>query len=177
MAAPTIGHLDPEYLRIMSETSALLRDVFRTRNELTLVVSGAGSAGMEACVCSLIEPGDEMIVCVNGKFGARMQDIAERNGAVVHAIEAEWGEIFAPEVVAKTLKKYPKTKVFGIVHAETSTGTHQPVEEISKLVHEAGALFLLDTVTPRPGTGISTSPWCASTGARSASIITPRPST
>ncbi|UCF81371.1 MAG: alanine--glyoxylate aminotransferase family protein [Acidobacteriota bacterium] len=159
MAAPTIGHLDPEYLRIMSETSALLREVFRTRNELTLVVSGAGSAGMEACVCSLIEPGDEMIVCVNGKFGARMQDIAERNGAVVHAIEAEWGEIFDPEVVAKTLKKYPKTKVFGIVHAETSTGTHQPVEEISKLVHEAGALFLLDTVTSLGGVEVAVDDW------------------
>ena len=159
MAAPTIGHLDPEYLVIMNETSALMRDVFRTRNELTIAVSGAGSAGMEACVYNLIEPGDEIIVCVNGAFGARMQDIAERSGAVVHTIEAEWSDIIEPEVVAKTLKKYPKTKVFGIVHAETSTGAHQPIEEISKLVREAGALFLVDTVTSLGGVEVAVDDW------------------
>ena len=96
LAAPTIGHLDPEYLGIMDETRQQLRAVFQTRNEMTLAVSGTGSAGMEACVCNLIEPGDEMIVCVNGVFGGRMKDVAERYGATVHAIEIPWGESFDP---------------------------------------------------------------------------------
>src|ERR1051326_871148 len=111
----------------MNETQAMLRQVFQTQNALTLAVSGTGSAGMEACVVNLIEPGDEMIVCVNGVFGTRMRDVAQRAGATVHSIEAEWGRIIEPEAVARTLKEHPKTKVLGIVHAETSTGAHQPL--------------------------------------------------
>src|SRR5580658_3751466 len=147
MASPTIGHLDPEYLRLMDETRRMLREVFKTQNELTLAASGTGSAGMEAAVVNLIEPGDEMIVCVNGVFGTRMRDVAQRSGATVHSIEAEWGQTIDPAAVADALKKHPKTKVLGIVHAETSTGAHQPLEEISKLVHDAGALLLVDAVT------------------------------
>ena len=128
MAAPTIGHLDPEYLRLMDETRRMLREVFRTQNEMTLAASGTGSAGMEAAVVNLIEPGDEMIVCVNGVFGTRMKDVAERTGAVVHVIETEWGQIIESHAVAEKLKRHPKTKVLGIVHAETSTGAHQPLE-------------------------------------------------
>jgi alanine-glyoxylate transaminase / serine-glyoxylate transaminase / serine-pyruvate transaminase len=159
MSAPTIGHLDPEYLRIMDDTRELLRTVFRTRNELTLAVSGTGSAGMEACVCNLIEPGDEMIVCVNGVFGTRMRDVVERCGAKVHAIEAEWGQIIDASAVADALKAHPKVKVLGIVHAETSTGAHQPLEEISCLVHAAGALFLVDTVTSLGGHDVRVDDW------------------
>src|SRR3954469_12139423 len=144
MAQPTLGHLDPLYLRIMDETRRMLRDVFRTRNELTMAVSGTGSAGMEAAVVNLIEPGDEMIVCVNGVFGTRMRDVAQRAGAVVHSIEAEWGQVIEAGAVAEALKAHPKTKVFGIVHAETSTGAHQPMEEIAKLVKGAGVLLLMD---------------------------------
>src|SRR5438552_17148506 len=91
LAAPTIGHLDPEYLRIMDETRGLLQRVFRTANPLTLAVSGTGSAGMEACVANLTEPGDDAIVCVAGAFGARMADMAERHGAFVHTVDAAWG--------------------------------------------------------------------------------------
>jgi len=97
---------------------------------MTLAASGTGSAGMEAAVVNLIEPGDEMIVCVNGVFGTRMKDVAERTGAVVHVIETEWGQIIESHAVAEKLKRHPKTKVLGIVHAETSTGAHQPLEEI-----------------------------------------------
>lgn len=159
LAAPTLGHLDPEYLVIMDETRDLLRSVFRTKNELTLAVSGTGSAGMEACVVNLIEPGDEMIVCVNGVFGTRMRDVAERAGAKVHSVEAEWGRIIDPQQVADALKAHPRTKVLGIVHAETSTGVLQPLEEISKLVHDAGALLLVDTVTSLGGHEVRVDDW------------------
>ena len=159
MAAPTIGHLDPAYLRLMDETRQMLREVFRTRNELTLAASGTGSAGMEAAVVNLIEPGDEMIVCVNGVFGTRMRDVAQRAGATVHSIEAEWGQTVGPDAVAAALRQHPKTKVLGIVHAETSTGAHQPLEEISRLVHDAGALLLVDTVTSLGGMDVRVDDW------------------
>ncbi len=159
LASPTLGHLDPEYLAIMNETRSLLKAVFRTQNELTLAVSGTGSAGMEACVCNLIEPGDEMIVGVNGVFGTRMKDVAERCGATVHAIERPWGEIIEPEAVADSLVKHPNTKVVGLVHAETSTGAHQPIEDISTIVHESGALLLLDAVTSLGGHTLDIDGW------------------
>ena len=151
LAAPTLGHLDPEYLKIMDDVRDFLRQVFRTKNELTMAVSGTGSAGMEACVVNLLEPGDEAGVCVNGVFGGRMKDVMERTGATVHAIEAPWGETIEAAAVADLLSKHPKIKVFGIVHAETSTGAHQPLEEISKIVHDTGALFLVDAVTSLAG--------------------------
>jgi alanine-glyoxylate transaminase/serine-glyoxylate transaminase/serine-pyruvate transaminase len=159
MGAPTIGHLDPQYLRLMDETRQMLREVFRTTNELTLAASGTGSAGMEAAVVNLIEPGDEMIVCVNGVFGTRMRDVAQRAGAVVHSIEAEWGQTIDPAVVAAALKQHPRAKVLGIVHAETSTGAHQPMEEISRLVHDAGALLLVDAVTSLGGVDVRVDDW------------------
>jgi alanine-glyoxylate transaminase/serine-glyoxylate transaminase/serine-pyruvate transaminase len=159
MSAPTIGHLDPQYLRLMDETRQMLRDVFRTRNELTLAASGTGSAGMEAAVVNLIEPGEEMIVCVNGVFGTRMRDVAQRAGAIVHSIEVEWGQTIEPGVVAEALKQHPKSKVLGIIHAETSTGAHQPLEGISRLVHDAGALLLVDTVTSLGGVDVRVDEW------------------
>ncbi len=159
LARPTLGHLDPEYLEIMDATGQMLRRVFSTDNELTLAVSGTGSAGMEACVANLIEPGDEMIVCVNGVFGGRMADVAGRCGATVHRIDAEWGETIDPERVAEELRQHPRTKVLGIVHAETSTGAHQPLEEISSLVHDAGALLLVDAVTSLGGLPVEVDAW------------------
>ncbi len=154
LAAPTLGHLDPEYLAIMDDTRQMLRQVFQTNNEMTMAMSGTGSAGMEACVCNLIEPGDEMIVCVNGVFGGRMKDVAQRYGANVHAIESAWGTAIAPEQVEATLKANPRTKAIGIVHAETSTGEHQPLEEISEIVHRYGALLIVDAVTSLGGIDI-----------------------
>ena len=159
LAKPTVGHLDPYYLEVMDRTGDLLRQVFRTDNRLTLAVSGTGSAGMEACVANLIEPGDTMIVCVNGVFGGRMRDVAERCGATVHTLEVPWGETFDPAVVARALAEHPETKVLGIVHAETSTGAHQPLEEISKSVHDAGALLLVDAVTSLGGMALEVDAW------------------
>jgi alanine-glyoxylate transaminase / serine-glyoxylate transaminase / serine-pyruvate transaminase len=159
LAAPTIGHLDPEYLKVMDRTRELLRHVFHTKNELTLAMSGTGSSGMETCVVNLVEPGDEMIVCVNGAFGTRMADVAGRCGAVVHVVEAPWGETIEAEAIARALADHPKTKVVGIVHAETSTGAHQPLVEISKAVHAAGALLLVDAVTSLGGVPLDVDEW------------------
>jgi alanine-glyoxylate transaminase/serine-glyoxylate transaminase/serine-pyruvate transaminase len=159
LASPTLGHLDPEYLAIMDETRTLLQQVFRTQNKLTLAMSGTGSAGMEACVANLLEPGDEAIICVAGAFGARMADMAERQGASVRLVNAAWGATIDPAAVEAALKAQPGTKVVGIVHAETSTGAHQPLEEISRLVHDAGALLIVDAVTSLAGHELRIDDW------------------
>jgi alanine-glyoxylate transaminase/serine-glyoxylate transaminase/serine-pyruvate transaminase len=159
MARPTVGHLDPEYLRLMDGLGELLRKVFRTRNQLTLAVSGTGSAGMEACVANLVEPGDAMVVVVNGVFGGRMKDVAERCGATVHAVEIPWGESIDPHHLSRVLAEHPGVKVVGLVHAETSTGALQPLEELSRRVHEAGALFLVDAVTSLGGMELAVDEW------------------
>lgn len=159
MAAPTLGHLDPEYLTIMDETRELLRIVFRTQNEMTMAVSGTGSAGMEACAVNLIEPGDEVVVCINGVFGTRMKDVMERCGATVHTLEIPWGESFSDEMIGEALEQHPGVKLLGIVHAETSTGAHQALENISKLVHDAGSLLLVDAVTSLGGMDLRIDDW------------------
>jgi alanine-glyoxylate transaminase/serine-glyoxylate transaminase/serine-pyruvate transaminase len=159
MAAPTIGHLDPQFLQILNDIREMLQAVFQTRNPLTLAISGTGSAGMETCVVNLIEPGDRMLVCVAGVFGARMKDVAERCGARVTAIEAPWGQVFTAEQVAAAIHRDGPFKVVGIVHAETSTGAAQPIEPISRVVHEAGALLLVDTVTSLGGMEVDVDGW------------------
>lgn len=159
MAAPTLGHLDPEYLGLMDEVRGMLQQIFLTKNTMTLAVSGTGSAGMEACVVNLVEPGDEVIVCVNGVFGMRMKDVMERAGAVVHAIEAPWGEIIPPERIEEMLKAHPATAIVGIVHAETSTGALQPMEDVARIVKAAGALLLVDAVTSLGGHPVRIDEW------------------
>src|SRR5207245_5740784 len=105
MATPLLGHLDPQFLEIMNETQELLRKTFRTGNRLTFPVSGTGSAGMETCVVNLIEPGDRMVVCVNGVFGQRMTDVAQRAGAVVSTLERPWGDVFDAGPIREGLKQ------------------------------------------------------------------------
>ena len=158
MAAPTVGHLDPYFLRIMDETQQMLRQLFRTENELTLAASGTGSSGMETCVVNLIERGDRMLVGVNGVFGTRMADVAERTGAEVTTIERPFGEVFTPEEIENAVKE-TQPKVVGLVHAETSTGARQPLEEIAKIVHDAGALLLVDCVTSLGGIPVEVDAW------------------
>lgn len=150
MAAPTVGHLDPYFLQTMDEVQKMLRQVFQTENQMTMAISGTGSAGMECCVVNLIEPGDKMIVCQNGVFGGRMADVAERAGAIVTKLERPFGEVFSTEEIAAAVDQH-KPKVVGIVHAETSTGALQPLEEISKVVHDTGALLAVDCVTSLAG--------------------------
>jgi len=158
MAKPTVGHLDPYYLEVMDGLQTMLRRLFRTENRMTFAVSGTGSAGMEAAVANLIEPGDAMLVCVNGVFGARMTDVAQRCGADVTKIERPWGQVFTADDLQNALAT-TKPKVVGIVMAETSTGAWQPLEEISKLVHDAGALLLVDAVTSLGGLPVEVDQW------------------
>jgi len=159
MARPTVGHLDPQFLGVLNDIRDMLKQVFRTSNELTLAVSGTGSAGMETCVVNLIEPGDKMLVCVNGVFGQRMKDVAERAGAQVTAIERPWGQVFTADEVSAALHDKGPFKVVGIVHAETSTGAAQPIKPVSEVVHEAGALMLVDTVTSLGGMEVDVDGW------------------
>ena len=159
MSTPLLGHLDPQFLQIMNDTQELLRKTFRTQNRLTFPVSGTGSAGMETCVVNLIEPGERMVVCVNGVFGQRMADVAQRAGAVVTTIDRPWGEVFDPEQIRQVLHKV-RPKVLGIVHAETSTGAWQPIsEELGQLCHEGDTLLLVDTVTSLGGVTVDVDRW------------------
>jgi alanine-glyoxylate transaminase/serine-glyoxylate transaminase/serine-pyruvate transaminase len=158
MATPLIGHLDPEFIGIMDGIKAMLQEVFQTKNELTFAVSAPGSAGMETCFVNLLEPGDEAVVCVNGVFGNRMCENVERCGAKLIRIDAPWGEPIDPQQVADALESC-KPKLVAIVHAETSTGVLQPLEEIGTLVHDAGALFLVDAVTSLGGVELKVDAW------------------
>lgn len=159
MAHPTIGHLDGQFLEVLNDIRDMLQQVFHTRNELTLAVSGTGSAGMETCVVNLIEPGDKMLVCIAGVFGLRMKDVAERTGAVVTTIDVPWGQVFTAEQIENALEEHGPFKVVGIVHAETSTGAAQPLEAISRMVHNAGTLLLVDTVTSLGGMRVDVDGW------------------
>jgi alanine-glyoxylate transaminase/serine-glyoxylate transaminase/serine-pyruvate transaminase len=157
LAQGTIGHLDPAYLALMNDLQQMLRELMQTSNAMTLAVSGTGSAGMEAVVVNLIEPGDSMVVCVNGVFGGRMADVAARAGANVIKVERPWGEVFTPDDLRAALAARPK--LVGIVMAETSTGAWQPLEEISRAVHEAGALLAVDAVTSLGGVPVEVDRW------------------
>ena len=159
LGAPTLGHLDPYYLRVMNDTRELLKRAFRTENELTFPVSATGMAGMETAVVNLVEPGDEVAVCVNGVFGERMCDVAARAGATVHRIEAAWGGTIDPDAVRAALAANPAVKLVGIVHAETSTGAHQPLEDISRIVRDHDALLLVDAVTSLGGAPLEIDGW------------------
>ena len=150
LSAPILGHLDPEFLGVMDRTQQLLRYVFQTRNRLTLSVPGTGSAAMEAGVASLVEPGDRVLVCINGYFGSRIAEMARRHGGDVATIERGWGEVFGADEVRDALRQRPAS-VVAIVHAETSTGALQPLDEIVQVVHEAGALLIVDAVTSLGG--------------------------
>lgn len=158
MALPTIGHLDPEFIKIMERIKTMLREVMLTDNELTIPVSGTGSAGMEAALCNLIEPGDRCVVCVHGVFGGRMAEICARYGAEVITVEAPWGRPTDPDDVRQALAE-GATKLVAIVHAETSTGVLQPLEEISRITHQAGALLVVDTVASLGGHPVKVDEW------------------
>jgi alanine-glyoxylate transaminase/serine-glyoxylate transaminase/serine-pyruvate transaminase len=159
MARPTVGHLDPQFLEVLNDIRSMLQAVFRTSNELTLAVSGTGSAGMETCVVNLIEPGDKMLVCVAGVFGQRMKDVAERAGARVSAIQVPWGKVFSPVQIAAAIQAEGPFKLVGIVHAETSTGAAQPIPPVTEAVHQFGSMLLVDTVTSLGGMEVDVDGW------------------
>lgn len=158
MSTPLVGHLDPEFLTVMDDIKAMVQETLQTQNPLTFVVSAPGSAGMESCLVNLLEPGDEAVICIHGVFGTRMADIAERCGAKVIKVEADWGTPIEPNNVKKALASC-KPKLVAIVHAETSTGVLQPLEEISKMTKEAGALLVVDAVTSFCGAELKVDEW------------------
>ena len=160
MALPSVGHLDPRFIVIMDEVKEMLRIVFQTANDLTIPISGTGSAGMETCFVNLIEPGDAVLVLENGVFGTRMADVAGRLGADVVVEGFEWGTPVVVDRAAKAIasKSY---KIVAVVHAETSTGVRNPVEELAPLVAASGALYLVDTVTSLGGLPVDVDAWQA----------------
>jgi alanine-glyoxylate transaminase/serine-glyoxylate transaminase/serine-pyruvate transaminase len=159
LATPLVGHLDPEFITLMDEVQQLLRYVFQTKNELTIPVSGTGSAAMEASLCNFIEPGDRVLVAVNGYFGERLCDMAGRYGAQVDRLERPWGEVFDPEEFEAALARQ-RYKLVALVHAETSTGACQPgLAEITAAAHQHGALVVLDTVTSLGGVPVMIDDW------------------
>ena len=159
MATPLLGHLDPTFLQLMDEVQQMLRNVFRTANRFTIAVSGTGSAGMEAALVNLIEPGDPVVVGVNGLFGARMAAIVERCGGKLFRVEAPWGRIIEPDDILKTLSQSGPMKIVALVHAETSTGVSQPLEEIGALCRDHGCLLVVDAVTSLGGLPVEVDGW------------------
>jgi alanine-glyoxylate transaminase / serine-glyoxylate transaminase / serine-pyruvate transaminase len=157
MAQPTIGHLDPAFAEIMEGTKAKLREVFRTANDVTLPLSGTGSAGMEAMVVNFIRPGDRVVCGVNGVFGQRMADELGRNGAQVVTVEAPWGRALEPERLVDALT--PDTAALFVVHGETSTGARQPLEGLAPACRTVDALLLVDCVTSLGGVPVDVDAW------------------
>jgi alanine-glyoxylate transaminase / serine-glyoxylate transaminase / serine-pyruvate transaminase len=151
MSTPLLGHLDPEFLLIMNEVQAMLRSVFQTTHMFTIAISGTGSAGMEAALVNVIEPGDTVIVGVNGVFGTRMAEIVGRCGGKLVKLEVPWGQTFPLERFEEALEKEGKVKAVAVVHAETSTGAQQPLEGLGQLCHDHGALLVVDAVTSLGG--------------------------
>ncbi|WP_421863014.1 pyridoxal-phosphate-dependent aminotransferase family protein [Motiliproteus sp.] len=159
LARPTIGHLDPEFIRMMDEIKQLLQYAFNTQNELTMPVSAPGSAGMEACFVNLVEPGDKVIVCQNGVFGGRMAENVRRFGGEVILVEDEWGKPVDQNKVESAFKANNGVKALAFVHAETSTGVRSDAAALAKLAQDNGALTIMDAVTSLGGIEVDLDGW------------------
>ena len=151
MSIPLLGHLDPEFLVIMNEVQGMLRAVFQTQHPFTIPISGTGSAGMEAALVNVVEPGDKVIVGVAGVFGSRLAEIVGRCGGQLVRLEVPWGQVFSLERIQEALAKEGKVKALALVHAETSTGAQQPLEGLGMLCRDHGALLVIDAVTSLGG--------------------------
>ena len=159
LSQQTIGHLDPQFVILMNEIKQLLQYAFQTKNELTIPVSAPGSSGMETCFMNLVEPGDQVLVCINGVFGMRMKEVATRAGADVQAIEFEWGNAVDPIAVDDYLGKHPEIKMLAFVHAETSTGVLSNAKELSAIAHKHNCLVIVDAVTSLGGSELRIDDW------------------
>jgi alanine-glyoxylate transaminase/serine-glyoxylate transaminase/serine-pyruvate transaminase len=161
LARPTIGHLDPEFIRLMDEIKQLLQYAFRTENKLTLPISAPGSAGMEACFVNLIESGDTVIVCQNGVFGSRMKENVTRIGATAVMVEDDWGKVIDLNKVSQAIADNPNAKAIAFVHAETSTGVESDAAAICALAQQSNMLSIVDTVTGLAGVNVDVDGWGA----------------
>jgi len=151
LSQPALGHLDPQFLALLDDVSERLRGVFGTRNETTFAVSGTGSAGMEASLVNLLEPGDTAIIGICGFFGTRLAEMARRMGAEVVTVEAPWGQVLDPDRMIETHRAHPHARLFAVVQAETSTGAHQPLSELGAYLGGQDTLFVVDAVTSLGG--------------------------
>ena len=156
---PTIGHLDPEFIRLMDEIKSLLQYAFKTSNPLTLPISAPGSAGMEAAFVNLLERGDKVIICQNGVFGGRMRENVERCGATAVVVSDEWGTAIDLDKVEHALKQHPDAGVLAFVHAETSTGVRSDARALAALATQYGCLSVVDAVTSLGGIELDTDGW------------------
>ncbi|MCP3427529.1 pyridoxal-phosphate-dependent aminotransferase family protein [Opacimonas viscosa] len=159
LARPTLGHLDPQFIELMDETKALLQYVFKTENQLTMPISAPGSAGMEACIVNLVEPGEKVIVCQNGVFGGRMKENVERAGAEAIVVTAQWGEPNSLESIEAALHAHPDAKFVGFVHAETSTGVRNDAQAICALAKQHDCMTIVDAVTSLAGIELRVDDW------------------
>ena len=159
LSRPTIGHLDPRFVSMMDEVKGMLQYAFQTNNELTLPVSAPGSAGMETCFVNLVEPGDEVIVCINGVFGGRMKENIERTGGVPIVVESAWGDPVDPNQVADAFKAHPNARLLAFVQAETSTGALSDAQALAKIAHAHQALSIVDAVTSLGGVPLKLDEW------------------
>lgn len=159
MSRPTIGHLDPVFVDMMDEMKGLLQYAFQTRNELTLPVSAPGSAGMETCFVNLVQPGDTVVVCINGVFGGRMKENVERCGATAVVVEDEWGKPVDPQKLEDVLKAHPEASTVAFVHAETSTGACSDVKTLAEIAHRHDCLVIVDSVTGLGGSELRVDDW------------------
>ena len=151
LSSPLLGHLDPIFLNVMNDIQCSVRGVFETKHLFTIAISGTGSAGMEASMVNLVEPGDSVVIGINGVFGTRLASVVERCGGKAIRVEAPWGECIQPEAVEQAIVRSGPVKAVAVVHAETSTGVHQPLEDIAALCRSHGALFVVDAVTSLGG--------------------------
>jgi alanine-glyoxylate transaminase/serine-glyoxylate transaminase/serine-pyruvate transaminase len=159
LARPTIGHLDPDFVKMMDEVKEMLQYAFQTENELTMVVSAPGSAGMETCFVNLVEPGEKVIVCKNGVFGDRMKENVERLGGTAVVVEDDWGQPVDPNKVEEALEANPDAKFVSFVHAETSTGAASDVPTLVELAHRHDCLTIVDAVTSLGGIPLKVDEW------------------
>jgi alanine-glyoxylate transaminase/serine-glyoxylate transaminase/serine-pyruvate transaminase len=158
LAMRQVGHLDPTFLRLMNELQDLLRYAWQTSNPLTIPVSGTGSAAMEASLANTVEPGDVVLVGVNGYFGHRLIDMAGRYGAEVSRLDKPWGQVFSLEELRAGLERH-RPAILALVHAETSTGARQPLEGVAGLCQEFDCLLLVDSVTSLGGVPLFLDEW------------------
>ena len=159
MAQPILGHLDPEFFRVMDQVCQMLRQVYGTANTMTLPLSSTGTGAMEAACANVLERGDTMVVCRNGFFGHRLADIAQRCGAETFVVDAPWGKPVNVQALEAELKRHPKVKAVGVVHGETSTGVLTPLPEVVNLAHRYGALVMVDAVTSLGGHEMHVDEW------------------
>ena len=154
LSTPLLGHLDPVFLTVMNDIQSSLRMIFETEHRFTIAISGTGSAGMEASIVNLVEPGDAVIVGINGIFGTRLASVVDRCGGKAIRVEAPWGECIQPDAIEHALVRSGPVKAVAIVHAETSTGAWQPLEDIGALCRRHDALFVVDAVTSLGGLAV-----------------------